>query len=94
MGLFGNKPPPKQLPGQQAVAQPDANGVVKGTVERCACPWCMTTFSFKDEADGLLEPGHEFQCDNPQCKRFFVVARMQPITLVWVKRISGPSGFR
>lgn len=93
MGLFGNKP--KQLTGQQAqVAQANANGgVTKGTIERSACPWCMAVFSFKDEQDCLLEPGHEFQCDSAACRRYFVVAQMKPVTLVWLKRIGQPSGF-
>jgi hypothetical protein len=40
----------------------------------------------------LLEPGAQCSCDH--CKRYFQVARLEQLTIVFVKPINAPAGFR
>ena len=61
--------------------------VITGTVEATACPWCGKANNFKGVEDYCLEEGNTFTCDH--CKRIFQVARVKPVTLVYLKRFHG-----
>ena len=59
----------------------------RGTVDGTACPWCGKANNFKGVEDYCLEEGNTFNCDH--CKRVYQIARVKPVTLVYLKRYHG-----
>ena len=62
----------------------DSQAQTRGTVEATACPWCKRTNDFRGVEDYGLEPGNAFTCDH--CHRTYEVVRVQPVTMVWLRR--------
>lgn len=65
----------------------------RGTINAAPCPWCKLPHSFKGVTDyGLLERDAAYQCKDKTgkgCGRYFVIARLEPVTLVWLERFTG-----
>jgi DNA-directed RNA polymerase subunit RPC12/RpoP len=57
----------------------------RGTVDSTACPHCKKPNDFSDVPMGLLEKGTLIECDH--CKRKSLVARVQPVTMLWLKAV-------
>ncbi len=63
----------------------------QGTIDSAPCPWCKKAHKFSGFADYGIQPfDARYQCvddaTGPGCKRFFVIARTLPTTLIWLKR--------
>lgn len=66
----------------------------RGTVDSAPCPWCKKPQSFKGVADyGVVERDICYQCVNDKngkgCGRHYVIARVQPVTLIWLEQFTG-----
>jgi len=59
----------------------------KGTIAACSCPWCGTANDFRGVEDYGLEAGNVLTCDS--CKKNFKIARVQPVTMIWLERYAG-----
>ena len=58
--------------------------MTRGTVAATPCPWCGKANDFRGMEDYGIEPGNICSCDH--CGRNFVVAKKQPVTMLWLKR--------
>jgi hypothetical protein len=73
--MFGKKPQqPQQLPP-----------VVSGPINRVPCPHCGKPNDFRElQQQQLLDTGHSCDCDH--CGGLMVVAAIQPITMITVRK--------
>jgi hypothetical protein len=66
------------------------SGMTKGQLEGAPCPWCGKPQDFRD-LDYGMEVGAQIQCES--CHRHYEIARIKPITIVWLRRFQGRPGF-
>jgi len=80
MGIFGNKPAPKQ---QVQVS----SKVTGGRIHEVKCPWCGAPNDMRGvgpEGSNLLDNGSEFNCD--KCLRIFQVVKIERPLVISVRQ--------
>lgn len=72
---------PNQLP-------PGAQQTTRGTIDAVPCPHCGKPQDFRTLAEqSLMDTGHQCSCDD--CGYMMEITRIAPVTLVYVRQISG-----
>lgn len=75
-------------PQQPAQPQP----MTRGSHKALPCPWCARPNDLTDMADYALEVGADIECDH--CKKLMRIARVEPVTVIFVRPVQGrPRGF-